>query len=62
MFLDYNCIIRLDHVDILSFLHYNTELDFSDLDTYLLLALCCTLLLLKKEPRRNLDFIRFNKI
>ncbi len=27
MFFDYNCIIiRLEHVDMLSFLHYNTEL------------------------------------
>ncbi len=36
LFIYYNCIIRLEHVDMLLFLHYYTiimNFDFSDLDT-----------------------------
>ncbi len=32
MLFDYYCIIRLEHVDMLSFLHYILNFGFSDLD------------------------------
>ncbi len=65
-FFNYNCIIiRLEHVDMLSFLHYNTEL-ISVIWSMRWTLASWTLLhftfALKKGFHRNLDFIWFNKI
>ncbi len=52
---------------MLSFLHYNTELDFSDLDwdemdTCFLHSMLHFTFAIKKGFHRNLDLIWFNKI
>ncbi len=56
----HHCIIRrLEHVEMLSFLHYNTELWFQWFG-HLLLALYVALCFCFKGFNRYLDFIWFN--